>query len=465
MNRRILISENERSRILGLHENRRMKEWGLINEQVEGALSAELKAKNIKITGSIQAPPPQVWSLVDGSKINPGYFGFVVNNAENSTTFYMDNGMTLKGEIKNSQTNDMIYTKLPNWTDKPIAGAKTVLVGAGTTTDNAKTTTDNAKFIPKGYESVEACKAEGPQVAASKVFAGQPWNVVKAKWVESKCNGITTTPCVAGTQASNINLRKAICEGTFTMGGPAAATPATPSEYTVYKGGVPSKMTVDQISQGLADGTIKPTDKVWDTTKGQGSDAIVPLSTLTSDTKIQASIKTIAPELAGVEKTYEISADGRAAAIKYTKETLTKAIADGTLNKDSAYVIIVDPATQAKSYQKVMLNTDLIPIINSASGAQPITAERKSTNIPELDAWLKGPIGSAWDKLTDPKQKESMFDSFEKTDPTITKLKDTVGKGPLRSALGMAADTGLGRGLQRLRGKVGAAITGNQPVA
>ncbi len=348
MNRRILISENERSRILGLHENRRMKEWGLINEQV----------------------------------------------------------------------------------------------------------------IPTGYDSNEACKAEAPKLAASKVFAGQSWDVVKAKWVESNCNG--TTPCNVGTEASNINLRKAMCEGTFTMGAPAAATP---SEYTVYKGGVPSKMTVDQISQGLADGTIKPTDKVWDISKGQGSDAIVPLSTLTLDTKIQASIKTIAPELAGEEKTYEISADGRAAAIKYTKETLTKAIADGTLNKDSAYVIIVDPATQAKSYQKVMLNADLVPIINSASGAQPIAAERKSTNIPELDAWLKGPIGSAWDKLTDPKQKESMFDSFEKTDPTITKLKDTVGKGPLRSALGMAADTGFGRGLQRLRGKVGAAITGNQPVA
>jgi hypothetical protein len=324
----------------------------------------------------------------------------------------------------------------------------------------AAVVTPPASFIPTGYDTIEACKAEAPKVASSKVFAGQDWEVVKRKWVESNCNG--TTPCIVGNASSNINLRKAMCEGTFTMGAPAAATP---SEYTVYKGGVPSKMTVDQISQGLADGTIKPTDKVWDISKGQGSDAIVPLSTLTLDTKIQASIKTIAPELAGEEKTYEISADGRAAAIKYTKETLTKAIADGTLNKDSAYVIIVDPATQAKSYQKVMLNADLVPIINSASGAQPIAAERKSTNIPELDAWLKGPIGSAWDKLTDPKQKESMFDSFEKTDPTITKLKDTVGKGQLRSALGMAADTGFGRKLQNFRGKVGAAITGNQPVA
>jgi hypothetical protein len=40
----------------------------------------------------------------------------------------MDNGMTLKAETKNAQLNDMPLTKLPNWTDKPIAGAKTVLV-------------------------------------------------------------------------------------------------------------------------------------------------------------------------------------------------------------------------------------------------------------------------------------------------------------------------------------------------
>lgn len=32
MNRRILISEDERSRILGLHENRKKQEWGFINE-------------------------------------------------------------------------------------------------------------------------------------------------------------------------------------------------------------------------------------------------------------------------------------------------------------------------------------------------------------------------------------------------------------------------------------------------
>ena len=105
---------------------------------------------------------------------------------------------------------------------------------------------------------------------------------------------------------------------------------------------------------------------------------------------------------------------------------------------------------------------DLKPMFNKVAPEE--AQERKSTNIPELDAWLKGPIGSAWDKLTDPKQKESMFDSFEKTDPTISQLKNTLGKGKVRSALGMAADTGFGRGIQNLRAKAGAAITGNQPV-
>jgi hypothetical protein len=97
-------------------------------------------------------------------------------------------------------------------------------------------------------------------------------------------------------------------------------------------------------------------------------------------------------------------------------------------------------------------------------GPASVTPEIKPTGNAELDTWLKGPIGSAWNKLTDQKQKESMFDSFEKTDPTIVSLTNSLGKGPLRSLVGMSADTKLGRGIQNLRGKVGAAITGNQPV-
>ena len=57
MNRRILISENERSRILGLHENRRMKEWGLINEQEQTTqYYKDQTGKVIKLVGNYSVP-------------------------------------------------------------------------------------------------------------------------------------------------------------------------------------------------------------------------------------------------------------------------------------------------------------------------------------------------------------------------------------------------------------------------
>ena len=48
MNRRILISEDERSRILGLHENRKRKEWGFLLEQVD-------TSKVVAAYGSVEA--------------------------------------------------------------------------------------------------------------------------------------------------------------------------------------------------------------------------------------------------------------------------------------------------------------------------------------------------------------------------------------------------------------------------
>lgn len=234
------------------------------------------------------------------------------------------------------------------------------------------------------------------------------------------------------------------------------ASPSTIS-YTVNTRTGNIVMDATQLQDAISKGEIKTDTIVWK----EGMPNWIAAGTA-EDLKFMFA--KVAPEVAPEEKNYEVSTDGRAAAIKYTKETLTKAITDGTLNKDLAYVIIVDPTTKAKSYQKVMQNSELAQIFNSLSTPQSVTTERKSTNIPELDAWLKGPIGSAWDKVTDPKQKESMFDSFEKTDPTISQLKNKLGKDKVRSALGMAADTGFGRTIQNFRAKTGAAITGNQPV-
>jgi hypothetical protein len=96
-------------------------------------------------------------------------------------------------------------------------------------------------------------------------------------------------------------------------------------------------------------------------------------------------------------------------------------------------------------------------------GPSDVQPQRKPTGIPELDTWLKGPIGAAWDQIKDPKQKEDMYDSFEKTDPIISKLKDSVGKNKVRAALGMRADTMLGRAFQKGRENLANAISGTQP--
>jgi hypothetical protein len=61
----------------------------------------------------------------------------------------------------------------------------------------------------------------------------------------------------------------------------------------------------------------------------------------------------------------------------------------------------------------------------------------------EIDTWLQTDMGKAFSKLTDPNQKENMFDYLEKNDPTISKLGRDVAGPILLGAIN--ADTKLGR--------------------
>jgi hypothetical protein len=162
MNRRILISENERSRILGLHENRRMKEWGLINEQTRYIKDA---------TGKV--------SILQGPLVVP-QGSTVITQQDYETT------------LKTQQPAAVVPAPAP--------------------------------FIPNGYESVEACKADYNTTfldgVSRKVFK-QNYTVIQKKWLDSKCNG--KLPCDK-TGPSNTNLAMAICEGTFNMSGPVGTS-------------------------------------------------------------------------------------------------------------------------------------------------------------------------------------------------------------------------------------------------
>jgi hypothetical protein len=173
MNKKILISENERSRILDLHENRRMKEWGLINEEMIYIKDANGKAS--MFNGSI---PP-----IGSTKIDKVEFDAI---------------------------NKLLGTAAAPVTPAP-----------------APVTPAPAPFIPNGYDSIDACKADYNTSFLSgismKVFK-QNYKVIQKKWIESKCNG--KLPCDK-LGPSNKNLSMAICEGTFNVSGPVVTPPAS----------------------------------------------------------------------------------------------------------------------------------------------------------------------------------------------------------------------------------------------
>jgi hypothetical protein len=77
---------------------------------------------------------------------------------------------------------------------------------------------------PKDGLKIDAnCKTKNPYNAF--VDAGLNWKVERQKWIDAKCNG--TTPCILGNATTNINLRNALCGGTWPL---KKDTPQTPEQ-------------------------------------------------------------------------------------------------------------------------------------------------------------------------------------------------------------------------------------------
>jgi hypothetical protein len=360
MNRRILINEDERSRILGLHENRRMKEWGMLFEA-----------------------------------------------------------------------------------------------------DTSKTVT--------AYGTVEACKAayntEYLSGIAQKV-TGQNWKTIQKKYLEAKCNG--KTPCDTGA-GSNKNLAMEICEGTFTLDGasgaaPAAQTAGSATGTTFYIDNKPTQLNTDQEISDM----VKAKKITADTFVFKSPEIPAPtkISALPEDSPIKkavmAIIATVPPDLPGETKSFKISPDGKQPAKDYTEEQLTAAIKDGSLTQN-AFVVVTDQATGKSSYQSIMQNADASKIVNLASGPGQVADQFKTTGVPELDAWLKGPIGSVWDKMEEGKLKEKSLDTYKRQDPQLKAIMDKIGEGKVRDALGTKRNNMLARGFANIRKAGVEALGGTVP--
>lgn len=368
MNRRILINEDERSRILGLHENRRMKEWGMLFEEAV-------------------------------SQIQP----------------------------------------------------------SGQATLNYQT----AKFA-----DVQSCKAEGQQGPANLVTNkfGLNWVQTQKKWLDSKCNG--KTPC-DNKATSNVNLTNALCEGTFgaaSSAAPAAQTAGSATGTTFY---IDNKPTVLNTDQEISD-MVKSKKITADTFVFKSPEIPAPtkISALPEDSPIKkavmAIIATVPPDLPGETKSFKISPDGKQPPKDYTEEQLTAAIKDGSLTQN-AFVVVTDQATGKSSYQSIMQNADAAKIVNLASGPGQVADQFKTTGVPELDAWLKGPLGSVWDKMEEGKLKEDSLDTYKRQDPQLKAIMDKIGEGKVRDALGTKRNNMLARGFAKIRKAGVEALGGTVP--
>jgi hypothetical protein len=77
---------------------------------------------------------------------------------------------------------------------------------------------------------------------------GLNWKETRQKWIDAKCNG--TTPCILGDATTNINLRNALCKGTWNpkTGGGTQTGDQTGGQTGDQTGGQTGGQTGDQPS-------------------------------------------------------------------------------------------------------------------------------------------------------------------------------------------------------------------------
>ena len=242
----------------------------------------------------------------------------------------------------------------------------------------------------------------------------------------------------------------------FLAGGGAAAggttTTSSASGTTFYIDNKPTLLNTDQEISDM----VKSKKITADTFVFKSPEIPKPtkISALPEDSPIKkavmAIIATVPPDLQGETKTFKISPDGKQPAKDYTEEQLTAAIKDGSLTQNS-FVVVTNQATGESSYQSIMQNPDASKIVNLASGPGQVADQFKTTGIPELDAWLKGSIGSVWDKMEEGKLKEKSLDTYKRQDPQLKAIMDKMGEGKVRDALGTKRNNMFARGFANIK--------------
>lgn len=178
-----LITENERERILGLHENSRMKEWGLINEQAPAAVApAPAAVAPATVAPASVAPAPVVKPIntVSNQTIKQGNSGDPYQyKREGGLLFYAKKGQTNWTEQKNPKGiaaitkmyfSDLQTNVLPK-SVSPTTAQPTQLAGVDPTT--GKAVVAQPTTAPVAAQSTTAVTVTNPELAADLKSASE----------------------------------------------------------------------------------------------------------------------------------------------------------------------------------------------------------------------------------------------------------------------------------------------------
>lgn len=231
---KIKITEEDRLSILGLHNENYVVNKKVMNEQFnpENGVYYVQNDQGLKASRDFNTVFPKV--IKKGTPVYHNYNSkdtkIVLGNT--GVVTYCDKNVFIYNDAIDDLKNDGFLNvlkatfcngnKLKSWTELTNVGKQKEKDPPGSLTDTEKGKVDLSKD-PK-------CKTKNPYNAFTD--AGLNWRVERQKWIDVKCNG--TTPCILGNAQTNINLRNALCAGTWPLkvDNQTPTTPVTPTTPT-----------------------------------------------------------------------------------------------------------------------------------------------------------------------------------------------------------------------------------------
>jgi hypothetical protein len=225
---KIRITEEEKQNIIGLHSVNYLKKKQVVSEQFDANTGRYVTQYPQKLTGVQNSI---IGKVVDVPKGTPVWHDY---DKQNDNKIYLGN----LGVYYDCSFNgyEYIFTDiktLGNWKNESLSkqirfyfcdGKKIKTWEQLTKGVNDKQINPGSSLNPKDGVRIDAnCKNKNPYNAFTD--AGLNWRVERQKWIDVKCNG--TTPCILGNAQTNINLRNALCAGTWPL---KKDTPQTPEQ-------------------------------------------------------------------------------------------------------------------------------------------------------------------------------------------------------------------------------------------